>query len=374
MSGAPPARQLPWIQVGRGVAAVLVVLTHASLLAERNWDESFLGGRVALGADVGVAFFFVLSGFIIVYIHARDISQPDRARSYATKRFTRIYPLYWVISVALLPAYFLLPEYWADDEKGLAYLVKSFLLLPQESLPLLSVGWTLTHEVLFYVVFGLVVWLPRAAWIPIVGVLVGGTLVKFVADWGAPRGGDRYFTSVTPLDNWELTSFLFSRFNLLFLAGCLVGLIVLRTRYRPPVALGVLGAAMLLVPMLWPESSAGIMAFWTGTGNGLVLYWSVWAGLVVWVSATRPGAPAPRAGLALGDASYSLYLVHYPVLIVASLALSRILPDSLSTGLVAQAVFAALVAIGVLAGLACYRWLEQPLLARTRRSLAARSS
>ena len=55
----------------------------------------------------GVDIFFVLSGFIIYFIHAKDIGRPQRIYNFAKKRLSRVYPAYWVVLLGVLPIYLL---------------------------------------------------------------------------------------------------------------------------------------------------------------------------------------------------------------------------------------------------------------------------
>src|SRR6478736_6725938 len=84
----------------RAVAALLVLITHVSLNAMGN-DGPF-GGLLAR-LDVGVAVFFVLSGYLLYrpFVRAllRDEPLPS-VRRYFRHRFLRIVPLYWVVVVA----------------------------------------------------------------------------------------------------------------------------------------------------------------------------------------------------------------------------------------------------------------------------------
>ena len=45
---------------------------------------------------MGVNFFFVPSGFIIFFAHAKDVGRPARIGTYLWRRFARVYPTYWV--------------------------------------------------------------------------------------------------------------------------------------------------------------------------------------------------------------------------------------------------------------------------------------
>src|SRR5512133_4113793 len=96
------------LQLFRGVAALLVVLYHASIYSQEQFGRTFLAGLFLFG-HTGVDFFFVLSGFIICYIHFSDIGNPTRLRDFALKRLTRVFPIYWIVTAIKLAVIFAIP-------------------------------------------------------------------------------------------------------------------------------------------------------------------------------------------------------------------------------------------------------------------------
>src|SRR5260221_9879970 len=99
------------LQACRAVAAILAVLFHASVgifALDKYFGHKPFGPVFDFGF-AGVDFFFVLSGFIMMHIHAADIGQPRALRAYLWKRFTRIYPAYWAVLIVLTPVFFLVP-------------------------------------------------------------------------------------------------------------------------------------------------------------------------------------------------------------------------------------------------------------------------
>lgn len=180
--------KLQSIQLLRGIAALLVVFYHAwglqvLTIGPENSATALLGGIFASGY-AGVDLFFVISGFIMVWVTRR--SEPGRAAvgEFLFSRITRIYPLWWA-AAALAAAYYIflhVPD--ANDPlwraaiqqgEGNLFLVKSFFLVPQPDLPVLSLGWTLMHELYFYAVFACLLLLPRAM-LPL-ALLVWGILI-----------------------------------------------------------------------------------------------------------------------------------------------------------------------------------------------------
>jgi len=90
-----PSR-LVGIEASRGIAALLVVLFHTTVIM--NLPKYFgalpLHGLFKFGY-AGVDFFFVLSGFIILHTHMNDIGKKGAIASYARKRFIRVLPIYF---------------------------------------------------------------------------------------------------------------------------------------------------------------------------------------------------------------------------------------------------------------------------------------
>lgn len=365
----PQRADLVWIQVGRGVAALLVVLAHATLLSERRYGVEFLSGFFSPG-NIGVDFFFVLSGFIIVYIHQRDIGRPARLRPYVAKRLTRIYPMYWLVTLAILPIYLLFPGFAKGYDPSLWYLVKSFTLWPQEALPLLSVGWTLSHEMYFYLVFGLVIVAPRWIWMPLAAAIAVLSSWKLAMDWGATWDGDKFRTGLTFIDRYELTAFLCSRHNLEFIAGCFVGWLAPRMSLPAPGRLGLLGVIAFFLPMAGVALDSPLGSSILHDRSARTLYYALVSAVIVWAAASIADGEgryrAPPFARLLGDASYTVYLAHYPALIAIFLVYSRVLPKNSDPLLVqVAALVAAILATLMTVGL--YLLVEKPLLKGSRR-------
>ena len=85
------------LQVTRGVAANLVVLSHLFTI-----EAKYTGGQIlptfSLYGIAGVDIFFVLSGFIMVAVAGKNIG----AVQFLWRRAARIYPAYWLVSLLVL--------------------------------------------------------------------------------------------------------------------------------------------------------------------------------------------------------------------------------------------------------------------------------
>lgn len=154
------------VQALRGIAALLVVLFHLNAMFREGAPWSRDIGEFWARGFAGVDMFFVISGFIMVYV-TRDLAPSLKAAGrFLYDRITRIYPLWWAFAL-LMMAYFYTaygspaPPDKAAGNAVLPYIAKSLFLLPQASDPVLGVGWTLIHEMLFYILFAAGLLLPR---------------------------------------------------------------------------------------------------------------------------------------------------------------------------------------------------------------------
>jgi peptidoglycan/LPS O-acetylase OafA/YrhL len=331
--------KLATVQAGRACAAGVVVLAHASTL-------SGFGGSVFKAGHAGVDFFFVLSGFIITLVHAKDVGRPGEFLGYLRKRVRRIYPPYWIAS---LIAVALAAAGMANSVSGglarfeLADSLRAIFLFPSYSGPFLGVGWTLEHEMLFYAVFGVLI-LHRAAGLILLGSWLGWSLLTAII-------------FPLPAFPWALSNlwidFLGSSYHLQFGAGMLVAFFLARRALRFPMAWLAAGLTMLLATATAEGHGSldglGQLARLTyGLGSAMVL-----AGLV---QGERNGQlHAPARLVFLGEASYSIYLVHVPFMMLASTLWKP------SLGVIS---FTILAAVGVLAGCLLHLSVERPLLRR----------
>jgi peptidoglycan/LPS O-acetylase OafA/YrhL len=130
-------KRLLSIQAARGIAALLVVFYHAGRMIALPQYTGYipLSGFFNFG-HAGVDFFFVLSGFIIYFVHHEDIGRSDRLQRYAWRRATRIYPIYWIVTALVLVASMVHPE-----RLDFAHIGKSLLLFPEDDDPIVGVAW-----------------------------------------------------------------------------------------------------------------------------------------------------------------------------------------------------------------------------------------
>lgn len=121
----------------RGLAALLVLIYHVDFLRS---------------GFAGVDIFFVISGFII-----SKVGTGQSASTFFANRLIRIVPLYWTVTL-LMCAVSLIPGAFHQFTFSLSSLLKSLFFIPYSDQsgnvwPLLVPGWTLNYEMFFYIVF-----------------------------------------------------------------------------------------------------------------------------------------------------------------------------------------------------------------------------
>lgn len=313
---------------------LMVVFGHVHQAQERFMGPALLGDMAYIGF-AGVDVFFVISGFIIHHLY-RQADGPDAG--YFLKRINRIYPLYWVYTLAALGGYMVLGDALNRDGDTVNWL-NSITLFPTGHLPMLSVGWTLTHELYFYAVYGLVLFLPARLRLPALAAWGGLTLVfLFLGRSGWPA--------------WA--ALMLSPFNLLFLAG-----IALAEGFKWAERLKWIALAMTLAGLAlgaWFTGTFGLQGF-AQVGVRVIVFAPLSVGIVWALLAFKPRLPAIAARL--GDWSYSTYLSHILVLGVLARLAAPVLTSLPLTGVLAYVL---LIAAALIYGAVSFYLIEKPLL------------
>lgn len=141
------------IQILRAIAACYVVFFHAAMKLDTETIFSFYG-------QSGVDLFFIISGFVITYTTTYS-THPPSALSFIKKRIFRIIPLYWTLTIWLSATLLLAPDLFLSYSFSLRSLIDSLLFLPQDSKPVLPTGWTLNYEMYFYITFAIFILISK---------------------------------------------------------------------------------------------------------------------------------------------------------------------------------------------------------------------
>ena len=282
------SRRLPILEVFRGIAALFVVLHHSLISIEyyHNYSNPFLQFICHIG-KYGVDFFFVLSGFIITYSYTQNrIANSNDFKHFLKLRFLRIYTPFLPISFTLLILYFVFPTF-SNSNKEID-IITSLTLIPVGK-PALSVAWTLSHEMLFYIIFSLQFVLPKI-WNKII-LIWGVSILVFY---------------VFPFKNSSLLQLIISPYNIEFIIGVLIAYLYCSGFQfsQKIVAVLTLFFCVLFIGIIWKGYyeivflSNIVFALFTGAFIGLSLN-----------SSLNPAKPF----LFLGTISYSIYLIHNPL-------------------------------------------------------------
>lgn len=322
------------LQVVRFFAAVAVVHLHAVACAVgAGQGMGALGNAGTLFGRAGVDVFFVLSG-VIIATTARGLGVGE----FIGKRVRRILPIYLLLAIPWL----VLHQVSGDVTwRGLLATLTLWPVTDRLTAPLMPVAWTLCFEALFYACAALVLWRPRMLW-AILGAygialsLRDGPLLRFVG-------------------NPIILEFLFG-------AG-----LAYAPKWKPaawaiPVGLGVLVAGAMLH---WPPYGGELQFLGGDQAWTRVAVLGVPAALIVYGAMQIEAKPGVLTYL--GDASYSLYLVHPLVLIVLAAAL-KLSPYAYPADL----IIAVGVGLSVLAAWRVHEAIEKPTLAFLRRPTAAK--
>lgn len=345
--------KLSMLQAGRGIAALLVVLFHTSFnifTPTGPWQGEAFGGVFFFGY-AGVHFFFVLSGFIILHAHRADIGDPGQLGRYVAKRAARIYPPYWLVTAGVVAAGLIVPALGNDRGQSPTVLLSSLFLVGPSGQAVLAVAWTLFHEILFYALFGLVIFNKR------LGVWVMALWFVACAALGVLRIAPHY--ALEPI-------------NLLFGMGMLAAWRLARGEVSHPLVWLGVGVAGFLLLGLEADYVRALPQQISTLGFGLAST----AFVLGAVEAERQGRiRAPAALRLLGDASYSIYLTQPTLAIVAKIFVAVpflfALPKPLAFLLIAGASVTGGIVFWALVERPLVRWLSQRIPPSRRRAAEA---
>ncbi|MFJ3643626.1 acyltransferase family protein [Streptomyces sp. NPDC090108] len=323
-AGVPARGQLLGLDGLRGLAALYVVLFHCRLLAlpgfphdsGPRWLSWLMYGRLA------VVFFLVLSGFSLAVSPARAGWRTAGTGRFLRRRAWRILPPYWAaLALSLAVGRFVVAASHHGPPDGRSVLVYGLVLQDMFTAPTPNGAfWSIGVEAELYLAFPLLLLVRRR--LGAVAMVTGVTLLVAVRGLSAGAAG--------PAEgmNW-LTPDLAP----VFAAGMAgAGIVVAPDRIRrlPWHWFAALAAApvVLLVAVEGPVWTVGHF------------YWidlAVAPAMTMIIAAVATGRPAPlvrllttRPARGLGDISYSLYLIHLPVVMTV---VRRVAPRFVAPGM-----------------------------------------
>lgn len=285
----------------------------------------------------------------MIAVTRRAFESTREILKFGYRRITRIYPLYWFYSSIVLCIYLVQPSMVNNSHGNEVNILASFLLLPQNLLPLVNVGWTLIYEMYFYIVFAALLFMPRKYLLP---QLIG---------WGGlVIVGSIYLTET---DNPFLSIYV-SPLTLEFITGGLMGMLFFsRSIKGNATAIAVLAIIAWIVGYYLfreingeelPSGWMRVLVF--GFPSTLALY-----AALLWEK--NHAAIMPSWLCRVGDISYSVYLSHVLVLNVVGRSWSFFAVDGYWDNIFMLLLMPILVLIF---GHFSYRFIETVMLDKTR--------
>lgn len=328
--------KIPQITFTRFLAAMAIVISHFN-------KDMFLYkidyiSNIFLKANVGVSYFFILSGFIMIIAYHRK--EKIGYLDYYKNRFARIYPLY-VLGLLL----YLVTKYSNFSfYKGFLYLFGLQSWVPGEAMVLNFPGWSISVEFLFYLIFP---WLynyfyskgNKSIWIITILIwIVTQVFCSLYAD-------SSYYQGPHTQSHELLYYFPLMHINE-FLVGNLAGLFFMknhkRKNYDLPVIIifGLVLLSLVFLPLFYHN---GLMAL---LFIPLIVLISRNNGVLTKIFSLKPLEY-------LGEASYAVYITHIPVLYILREVLREYQLDI-------DSMFAIYMVILIITSVLFYQFIEKP--------------
>ncbi|ACB97410.1 acyltransferase family protein [Beijerinckia indica] len=338
-------RTLTNIQILRGFAAASVALAHAA----NQFPEVGSIPRID-AAQAGVDVFFVISGFIMVYVTS---TRPQTSSQFLLNRASRIVPNYWFYTLATAALAIAAPAVFRGTSFNLPHLILSlfFVAHPNPALddsvsPLLRVGWTLNYEMFFYLIFAIGLLRPQSKVTTSVGIIISLVFLGFLLPDPGPV--TRFYTRDIMLE---------------FVFGMLLAIAYLRGLPKLPVSLILAACAGAVFFMILSDDVA------ENTHAVRSIFFGLPALVIVACALMLPDHDDGFGHVILtriGDASYTIYLCHPFILTLCRVVAVRLGLQPMSLlGNITFMLGATAAATGI--GYLAYLFIEVPIGRSTKR-------
>lgn len=324
--------KLHTLQYLRAIAAIAVVYSHTVLQVDSY--EPMLRHF----GDFGVDIFFVLSGFIMVYI----AKPADTPKKFMINRIRRVVPLYWFFLFLMAAIMLFMPSLFKSSTFDIGALIKSLLFIPYFSTadpgqiwPLVAPGWSLNYELYFYLLFALSLLFAEHLRIWFVGLAI--TIIFLISNFSGESAIPMFYGNAIVFE--FLLGMLLAKWyktNMLISNAAAYSMIII-------------GFAILMIDLPFNR----IFAY--GIPSAMIVAGALFCKM-----------PENRFCIMLGDSSYALYLCH-----IFTLGLCRaIFPPLLGEGFAAAVIFSLLsIVVCVVSGIVVHFLIDNWLLKEERLSM-----
>jgi exopolysaccharide production protein ExoZ len=346
----PTNKNLQLIQVLRGAASLFVVLFHATINFPATPGRSFLFGFFGFGY-AGVDIFFVLSGFIITYTSIRWATQRNQLLPFIRRRCIRIFPSYWIIISLFLILQLLLPAFYKTHYSfTLPNFIATWFLLPGHTM-VNGVSWTLSYELFFYLLFSLVFLLPSKKWTFTLFALYILVIVALP------------FLENNPANRSEWQKLLTDPMNIEFFMGVMAALLIPYIPQQLSLPFIITGGLLFLTAGILTDHQYYLLS---NGFNRIIIFgvpsFLIIAGLVRFELNKKINVH--NILLSLGEASYSLYLLHLPLIAAAVKLMTRL---NIQNNIIFQLLLLVIVGITCYGSILFYKWIEKPIIGKLNR-------
>lgn len=337
------------IQALRAVAALMVVWAHLKEIFPSNEIVKSLPSGIA-----GVDLFFVISGFIMVVSTERRNTNPVR---FIINRFIRISPLYYLFTLFMFTLATVAPSLLKSTQNDVGELVLSLLYIPffksdGNIYPTFFLGWSLNYEMFFYVVFAIAMSFGHQARILLTAIIISLLVVIGYLLPSVIEGGAAIFSYTRSIMGDFVLGMLIARFSPLLgkTAANRTGLFV---------AILIIGAAgIIFTRQIFGVAAADVKVINPTTDT--FFRYGIFSAMIVAAAVALESTGRKvtnRLLLAVGDASYSLYLVHFLVASFAIVIANKLQLSDLMRALLCVPT----VILAVIAAYACLVLVERPM-------------
>ena len=306
------------IQVLRFFAAFSVMMVHLPIIGFGIW---------------GVDIFFVISGFIMMYV------TENNQKNFLIKRIIRIVPLYWILTLGVFSIAIFYPDLLNNTTANFEHLIKSLFFVPFDKnssghFPILFLGWTLNFEIIFYILFSISLIFSKKNKLILSSVFIVLFLLfnSFLSD--------KYFISASYFD------FIFFE----FIFG--MAAFVIWKKFKDKIPLNLFNHLIFLLFLFLTTFILNYFYAIRSISYGVPAFI-----LLIYFLFFLNDKRFPKIFVTLGDASYCIYLLH-PYIVQSFYKIFEIGKH----GLIIESFFTMIIAILVcLISILIYKLIELPI-------------